>query len=144
MELVSKQIALTGPLRPEARLGLAISEFAQSLDSDRKREFRRIQTWKSTHLSGHDVIKLTEEINQEGARRHRSWRPHGTKVGGFLSRIQTFASIGDVLIGGSQNLIATGVWSAVRLSLTVSSLFNPCLKCSAVSWLTPERWPRTT
>lgn len=48
-----------------------------------------------------------------------AWRPHGTKVGGFLSRIQTFASIGDVLIGGSQNLIATSVWSAVRLSLTV-------------------------
>lgn len=51
-----------------------------------------------------------------------SWGTHGTKVGGFLSRIQKLASIGDVLIGGSQNLIATGVWSAVRLSLTVS----PC------------------
>lgn len=120
MELVSKQFALSGRLKPEARLGLAISEFAQSLDDERRKEFRRMQAAGSTQISGRDVIKVTEEINQEGARRHRSWRPHGTKVGGFLSRIQNFASIGDVLIGGSQNLIATGVWSAVRLSLTVS------------------------
>ncbi|KAJ0120131.1 hypothetical protein J7T55_000986 [Diaporthe amygdali] len=118
MELVSKQLALSGRLKPEARLGLAISEFAQSLNSEQRREFQSMQSAKCTQISGRDVIKVTEEINQEGARRHRSWRPHGTKVGGFLSRIQTFASIGDVLIGGSQNLIATGVWSAVRLSLT--------------------------
>lgn len=32
-----------------------------------------------------------------------------------------FASIGDVVIGGSQNLIATGVWSAIRLCLMVES-----------------------
>lgn len=121
MELVSKHFALNGRLKPEARLGLAISEFAQSLDGERRKEFQCLQTGNSTQISGQDVIKATEEINQEGARQHRSWRPHGTKVGGFLSRIQTFASIGDVLIGGSQNLIATGVWSAVRLSLTVGS-----------------------
>lgn len=120
MDLVSKQLALTGRLKPEARLGLAISEFAQSLDIERRREFQCKQTAKETKISGQDVIKVTEEINQEGARRHRAWRPHGTKVGGFLSRIQTFASVGDVLIGGSQNIIATSVWSAVRLSLTVS------------------------
>lgn len=121
MELATKYFALNGRLKPEARLGLAISEFAQSLDSERRKKFQSLQAEESTQISGRDVIKVTEEINREGARQHRSWRPHGTKVGGFLSRIQTFASIGDVLIGGSQNLIATGVWSAVRLSLTVSS-----------------------
>lgn len=120
MEFVSKHLALSGRLKPEARLGVAISEFAQALDSKHKQEFRSMQTTENTQISGRDVIKVTEEINQEGSRRHRSWRPHGTKVGGFLSRIQTLASIGDVLIGGSQNLIATGVWSAVRLSLMVS------------------------
>lgn len=120
MELVSKQFALNGRLKPEARLGLAISEFARSLDDERRQEFQSVQRTQDAHISGRDVIKMTEEINQEGARRHRTWRPHGTKVGGFLSRIQTFATIGDVLVGGSQNIIATGVWSAVRLSLTVS------------------------
>ena len=120
MELVSKQLALNGQLKPEARLVLAITEFAGTLDSKRREEFRSMQNTQDAQLSCRDIIKMTEEINREGARRHRSWRPHGTKVGGFLSRIQTFAAIGDVLVGGSQNLIATGVWSAVRLSLTVS------------------------
>lgn len=120
MELVSKQLALNGRLKPEVRLGLAISEFAQVLDSERRKEFRSMQSTQDAQICGRDIIKMTEEINQEGARRHRSWRPHGTKVGGFLARIQTFATIGDVFVGGSQNLIASGVWSAVRLSLTVS------------------------
>lgn len=124
MELVSKQLGLSGRLKPEARLGLAISEFAQNLDDERRKEFRSMQTTQEAKISGRDIIKMTEEINQEGARRHRSWRPHGTKVGGFLSRIQAFATIGDVLVGGSQNLIATGVWSAVKLSLLVSCSQN--------------------
>lgn len=71
MELVSKQLALTGRLKPEARLGIAISEFAQSLDTERRREFQCKQTAKDTQISGQDVIKVTEEINREGARRHR-------------------------------------------------------------------------
>jgi hypothetical protein len=120
MELVSKQLVLSGKLKPEARLGFAISEFTKNLDSNLSKEFRSMQNAQDARVSNRDIIKMTEEINQQGARRHRSWRPHGTKVGGFLSRIQTFATIGDVLVGGSQNLIATGIWSAVRLSLTVS------------------------
>ncbi|RMJ29021.1 hypothetical protein PHISP_00101 [Aspergillus sp. HF37] len=35
----------------------------------------------------------------------------------FLEAIQQFASIGDVVVGGSQNIIACGVWSLVRLTL---------------------------
>lgn len=125
MERMSKQLAVSGQLKAEVRLGLAISEFVEVLDSKRRREFRSMQTSQDAKISGRDIIKMTEEINQEGARRHRSWRPHGTKVGGFLSRIQTFATIGDVLVGGSQNLIATGIWSAVRLSLTVGISSGP-------------------
>lgn len=71
MELVSKQLALSGRLKPEARLGLAVSEFAQVLDSDRRKEFRSMQNTQDAQISGRDIIKMTEEINQEGARRHR-------------------------------------------------------------------------
>lgn len=109
MKFVSKQIALSGKLKPEARLGLAITESAQGLEDEQKRDFQSIRMTENTQISGRDVIKVTEEINQAGARRHQSWRPLGTRVGGFLSRIQTLASIGDVLIGGSQNLIATAI-----------------------------------
>lgn len=71
MDRVSKQLSLSGKLKPEARLGLAISEFAQSLDDERRQEFQRMQTAKGSQISGWDVIRVTEEINQEGARRHR-------------------------------------------------------------------------
>lgn len=71
MDRVSKQLVLSGKLKPEARLGLEISKFAQSLDDERRKEFRRMQTAKGNQISGWDVIKVTEEINQEGARRHR-------------------------------------------------------------------------
>lgn len=121
MKFVSKQIALSGKLKPEARLGLAISEFSQGLKDEHKRDFHHRRMTENTQISGRDVIKVTEEINQEGGRRHQSWRPHGTKVGVFLSRIQTLASFGDIVIGGSQNLIATGIWSAIRLALMVST-----------------------
>lgn len=71
MEALSKQLALSGRLKPEARLGLAISEFAQVLDSDRKNEFRSMQNTQDAQISGRDIIKMTEEINREGARHHR-------------------------------------------------------------------------
>jgi hypothetical protein len=41
----------------------------------------------------------------------------------FLHAVQQFAAIGDVMIGGSQNLIACGVWSLVRMLLLVSPLY---------------------
>lgn len=129
MKNTSKQLVLGGQLKPEARLGLAISEFAQSLQGGRRDEFRLMQTVTNKPLSGQDVVRVTEEINRDGARRHRSWRPYlAIRLGGVLSRLQMFASIGDVMIGGSQNLIATGVWSAVRLSLMVRMhiFFNYC------------------
>lgn len=126
MEHTSKQLVLSGSLKPEARLGFAISEFAQALDDDRRRQFQLTQATCSKHLSGLDVVRITEEINKDGSQRHRSWRAYGTKVGIFLSRLQVFASIGDVLIGGSQNLIATGVWSAVRLCLLVKLHREAC------------------
>lgn len=71
MDRVSKQLVLSGKLKPEARLGLEISKFAQSLDDERRKEFRRMQSAKGNQLSGWDVIRVTEEINREGSRRHR-------------------------------------------------------------------------
>lgn len=44
MERMSKQLVLSGRLKPHMRLGVAISEVAQALDGDSKNEFRRMQT----------------------------------------------------------------------------------------------------
>lgn len=119
MEHSSKQLALAGRLKPEARLGVALSEFAQVLDSKRREEFRKSQSSTGLAPSGSDVIGFTETLNREGRRRHKQWGQDGTRVGSLLARVQCLSSIGDVVVGGSQNLIASGVWGAVKLCLMV-------------------------
>lgn len=128
-------IPLPGPrqLAPELRLAQAVSEFAQALDGTRKQEFMRLQAQcASATPTASEVIMMTEQLNREGARRHESWTPAaGTRLGGFLSRIQKFAEAGDVLIGGTQSLIALGVWTALRVSLEVcvAGLFMQSALC---------------
>ncbi|KAK4215244.1 vegetative incompatibility protein HET-E-1 [Rhypophila decipiens] len=109
-------------LSAEVRLGQAISEFAQCLDIAGRQAYQKLQVQltQTGPLSPADVITLTEQLNGEGARRYAAWRPAaGTRIGGFLRRIQQFATFGDILIGGSQNLIASGVWATVRAMLEV-------------------------
>lgn len=107
-----------GKLKPEIRLAQAVSEFGACLDGTRRATFKTLQT--NSPPSPTEVIRLTEEINRDGARLHRSWQPHGTRLVGILERIQLFSAVGDVLVGGAQNMIASGVWAAVRMSLEVS------------------------
>lgn len=124
MDHISKRLVLAGRMKPEVRLGVAISEFAKTLDDKQRQQFHRMQT-SNKHLTGLDVVRATEEMNKDlvdGSSRRRAWITYGTKAGSFLSRVQKFASVGDVLIGGTQNMIATGVWSAIRLCLMVSSI----------------------
>ncbi|KAG6368418.1 hypothetical protein INS49_002625 [Diaporthe citri] len=126
MERVSKQLILStqsGRLKPDVRLGVAVSEFAETLDEDRKREFQKMQT-AGTQLSGRDAIRVTEELNRDSEWRHSACRPYGTKCGKFLDRLQTLANIGDVMIGGSQNVIATSIWCAVRLALQTATNYR--------------------
>ncbi len=122
MKRTSKEIALAGRLSPDARLGLALSEFASALDEKHRIKFNALRTRPAAQPTSWEVIKFTEEVNREGARRHKSWQQSGTRIGVFLSRIQSLATAGDVLIGGSQNLIASGVWFAVRASIEVGRL----------------------
>ncbi|KAK1773271.1 hypothetical protein QBC45DRAFT_340281 [Copromyces sp. CBS 386.78] len=106
-------------LSPELKLYQAVGEFAQALDGEKKQDFMRLQArCAGSPPTAFDVIRMTEKLNREGARRHAAWTPApGTRLGGFLGRIQKFAEAGDVLIGGTQSLIASGVWTAVRVSL---------------------------
>lgn len=118
---MSSGLAVAARLKPEIRLAQAISEFSLSLSNDKDRHvrFKNLQT--RIPPSASEIIQLTEEINRDGARRHKSWRPHATRLLPVLERIRQFAPIGDVLIGGAQNLLASGVWAAVRLALDVGS-----------------------
>ena len=110
-----------GRLKPEVELGQAISEFEEVLGSEDRLAFRAHRE-SSSRLppSVRDVMSLTAQIDQkarrEGAGAHRCFGPRFTS---FLESVQQYAAVGDVLVGGSQNLIACGVWALVRMTLLV-------------------------
>ncbi|KAK2031165.1 hypothetical protein LX32DRAFT_637489 [Colletotrichum zoysiae] len=122
MKNVSSALIATGTLGPEVRLAQAISEFSVALRDDKHAHvrFKNLQTRTRTPPDATEIIRLTEELNRDGARQHRSWSPFATRLVAVLERICQFAPIGDVFVGGAQNLLAAGVWAAVRLALELS------------------------
>lgn len=104
-----------GRLKPEIRLAQAISQFEASLSDRAKADFKtlRSQTQNSTP-SIQDVMAVTAEINKRTTK-----AVIGPRFTNMLMAVQQFATIGDVVIGGSQNLPACGVWCVVRTSLVV-------------------------
>jgi ankyrin repeat domain-containing protein 50 len=108
-------------LKPEIRLAQAVSEFEADLSSEQKRSFHayRSQFYKSCP-DIRDVMRLTADIDRHGSGKAGSGRCFGPRLTNFLQAVQQFATLGDIIIGGSQNLIASGVWSLVRMSLLVS------------------------
>lgn len=111
--------ASSSRLKPEIRLAQAVSEFEAALSSEQKAAFRtcRTQAQKSPPDIS-DVMRLTAEVDRSASRKGR--RCFGPRLTNVLQAVQQFASIGDVIVGGSQNLIACGVWSLVRTTLLVS------------------------
>lgn len=113
---MASALAAASRLKPELRLGQALSEFVTDLSDEQKARFnaRRSQALASPP-SIQDVRNLTAEID-----RVHGGRCLGPRLIKVLETVQKFAAIGDIIIGGSQNIIACGVWSMVRLSLLVS------------------------
>lgn len=114
-------------LKPEIRLAEAVSQFEASLSADQKTIFhdQRARSLKSPPDTN-DVMRVTAEIDRcvSGKAGKRCFGPRFTN---FLQGVQQFAALGDVVVGGSQNIIACGVWSLVRMSLLV------CLRI----WIVP-------
>lgn len=112
-------------LKPELRLAQAVSLFEADLSSEQKATLRtyRSQNEAASPNPG-DVMYLTAEIDRRARESRNSSLCYGPRMTNFLSAIQQFASIGDVMIGGSQNIIACSVWFLVRVSLLVSLFFS--------------------
>ncbi|KAK0710834.1 hypothetical protein B0H67DRAFT_684565 [Lasiosphaeris hirsuta] len=88
------------PLASETLLSQSISEFERVLSSkEQKSSFRnfRSQALRSAPRP-EDAMRFTAE----------------------LSTAQQYAAIGDVIVGASQNILAAGIWSLVRLSLQMA------------------------
>jgi hypothetical protein len=124
---MSKALAKVSSLKPEIRLAQAVSEFEADLSNEQKSIFRALKS--QTLLAAptpSDVMRVTAEVDCRMSRKFGS-RCFGPRFTNFLQGVQQFAALGDVVVGGSQNLIACGVWSLVRMSLLVSiSLLYMC------------------
>lgn len=115
-------LASASRLKPEIRLAQAVSQFEADLSNDQKSIFRNHKQQSLASPPGtSDVMRLTAEIDRQVANK-AGGRCFGPRFTNFLQGVQQFASLGDVIVGGSQNIIACGIWSIIRMSLLVSVL----------------------
>jgi hypothetical protein len=111
---MSVALANASRLKPEIRLAQAVSQFEADLSSKQKTTFCTSRSqWRDSPPDSSDVMRLTAEIERNGR------RCFGPRLTNFLQAVQQFAALGDIVVGGSQNIIACGVWSLVRMSLLV-------------------------
>lgn len=114
-------LAQVEPLKADVRLAQAISQFEADLSAREKDEFRTARTRScASSPTIQDVMRLTAEIDRCTAHNLRGGRCFGPRFTNVLQSIQQFAALGDIIVGGSQNLIACGVWTLVRFTLIVS------------------------
>jgi hypothetical protein len=107
-------------LKPEIRLAQAVSQFEAALSREGKVAFwdQRAEALQSAPATT-DIMRFTAQIDR--CMPGKASRCLGPRFTSFLSSVQQFAALRDVIIGGSQNIIACGVWSAVRISILVST-----------------------
>ncbi|KAI9765967.1 MAG: hypothetical protein M1840_006974 [Geoglossum simile] len=105
-------------LKPEIRLAQAVSQFEADLSSEQKNTFRTYRSQsQDSPPDPTDVMRLMAEIDHQASGKVGSRRCFGPRMTNFLQAVQQFAALGDIIVGGSQNIIACGVWSLVRMSL---------------------------
>ncbi|KAL8371899.1 hypothetical protein RB595_001618 [Gaeumannomyces hyphopodioides] len=115
---MSSALTQAAPLKPEIRLAQKVSEFEAALSGEQKATFRsyRSQAQASPPDAG-DIMRLTAEVDRRAAGRGYRGRCFGPRFSNILQTTQQFAALGDVVVGASQNIIACGIWSLVRMTL---------------------------
>ncbi|VZH91539.1 unnamed protein product [Fusarium fujikuroi] len=137
MALVLREIA---GLKPDIRLAQAVSEFEAALSAEQKVTFRASRTAAlSTAPTMSDVMRLTAEMDLKATSKHGRIRCFGPRLTNMLQAIQQFAALGDIVVGGSQNLIACGVWSAARMTVHVMTGYLTHLEKLSVLFMTVGR-----
>ncbi|KFY79296.1 hypothetical protein V499_01712 [Pseudogymnoascus sp. VKM F-103] len=99
-------------LKPELRLAQAVSQFEADLSSEQKVAFRNYRSqWQNSPPGPSDVMRLTAEVDYCASNKSGRGRCFGPRMTNFLQAVQQFAALGDIILGGSQNIIACSVWS---------------------------------
>lgn len=124
---MSVALASVSRLKPEIRLAQALSEFEASLSGEQKAAFKASKHGcRDRPPDLCDIMRLTAEIDRRAFEGTGDRRCFGPRLTNFLQSIQQFAMLGDVIVGGSQNLLACGVWTLVRMSLLVMPCNSGC------------------
>ncbi|KAI0176983.1 hypothetical protein BJ166DRAFT_11800 [Pestalotiopsis sp. NC0098] len=120
---MSRALWSAGPLKPDVRLAQAVSVFEASLSSDEKARLRSSRSQSQNKAPTiDDVMRFTAEVDARARSLLGSGRCFGPRLTYLLQTVQQFAALGDILIGGSQNLIACGVWSVVRMAIMAATV----------------------
>ncbi|KAM0668308.1 hypothetical protein ACQRIU_001870 [Beauveria bassiana] len=132
------------PLKAEVRLAQAISHFEADLPADQKDAFRAARSRAQQRPpSIQQVMQLTADIDRQTTRKSGAGRCFGPRLTNILQSIQQFAAVGDIIVGGSQNIIACGVWCVARFALlsavTLSSFLD---KLSSMLMMAGRSAPR--
>ena len=113
-------------LKPEIRLAQAVSQFEADLSREQKVAFRNYRSQsQDSPPDPSDVMRLTAEFDRRASNKIGGGRCFGPRLTNFLQSVQQFAALGDIILGGSQNILACGVWSLVRMSLLVGISLLP-------------------
>ncbi|KAL8402586.1 hypothetical protein RB596_009090 [Gaeumannomyces avenae] len=125
---MSFALANAAPLKPDIRLAQAVSEFEAALSDEQKATFRSYGSQaRASPPNAGDIARLTAEVDLRAARGGHRGRCFGPRFSNILETIQQFAALGDTVVGGSQNIIACGVWSLVRMTLLLVVNFHSYL-----------------
>ncbi|KAH7414119.1 hypothetical protein DE146DRAFT_627191 [Phaeosphaeria sp. MPI-PUGE-AT-0046c] len=131
---MSMIISNAGRLKPELRLAEAISQFEAHLSTDEKAAFRTQRAQAIHSAPGiDDVMRFTAQI--DSCIVGRAKRCFGPRFTNIISTVQQFAALGDVILGGSQNIVACGVWSLVRMSILAMTRFSTLLETMSVIFM---------
>jgi hypothetical protein len=124
-------VATAARLKPDIRLAKAVSEFEADLTSEQKADFRTQRSLvRRRPPQPRDVMLLTAKIDNALSQASQGQRTRcvGPRLTNVLSAIQQYVGMGDIIIGGSQNLIACGIWALVRTSLMMAVNRNTYLE----------------
>lgn len=110
-------------LKADVRLAQAISHFEADLSDDQKATLRgfKAEAYESPPTI-QDVMRLTADFDRHAEQGSGCRRCFGPRLTNVLRAIQQFAALGDIVLGGSQNIIACGVWGLARITMLVSVL----------------------
>ncbi|KAK5991924.1 Vegetative incompatibility HET-E-1-like protein [Cladobotryum mycophilum] len=109
-------LSRAGPVKADIRLQQAIAAFQAELAPEQRTDFEEdLNRFRTIHPDENDVSVLMSVISRQ---KHRK-NCFGPRFMNVLQSAQQFAAIGDILVGGSQNLIACGIWTAIRSTILI-------------------------